>query len=89
MMPKNMTEPTMIQVPPINFDNPYIGESAMPAVDNAATPQYIASPIDRIGLSSAPRSAMNMAEEKISHRTVNALAICRNNVLSIMSFMNL
>ena len=87
-MPKNMTDPMMIQVPPINFARPDIGESAMPAVDNAAIPQYIASPSDRIGLSAAPRSAMNRAAEKTSHRTPSAPASCRNRVLSTISFMN-
>jgi hypothetical protein len=89
MMPKNITDPMMIQAPPMSFDRPEIGVSAMPAVDSAAIPQYMASPRDRIGLPSTPLSAANMAAEKINQSTLSTLTICRNSVRSIMSLMNL
>jgi hypothetical protein len=41
---KNKTEPRTIQMPPISWAAPDIGASAIPAVENAAIPQYYASP---------------------------------------------
>jgi hypothetical protein len=56
------------------------GTSAMPAVENAAIPQYRAFPYEVIVVPSVARSAKYKPDEKINHSMVNKKIIFRKGV---------
>src|SRR3970282_2983560 len=89
MVPKNNTEPISIHKPPINRAIPDVGVSAIPAVENAATHQYNASPYELIDAPSILRSARYTPAENNNHSTINISTIFVNGVRIEISFINL
>ena len=70
MVPKNNTEPIASHRTQTNWPILDIGEFAIPAVENAATPQYNASPYELIDVPSTPRSAIYITPEKICQHQI-------------------
>jgi len=66
--PKNNIDPITIHTPPMNSPAPVTGLSAIPAVENAAIPQYNAFPYVVIDDASDPVSLTKRAAEKSSQR---------------------
>jgi hypothetical protein len=67
---------------------PDVGESAIPAVENAAIPQYKASPYDLICAPSIFRSAKYIPAENINHSTINSFTILVKGVWAEISLIN-
>ncbi len=80
MAPKNSTEPITIQNPPISRLVPINGVSAVPAVENAATPRYNASPRAWILVPGRPRYARYRPAANSSHRTIGSSTRLTNGV---------
>jgi hypothetical protein len=80
IVPKKSIDPRIIQTPPIICENPERGVSAMPAVENAAIPQYRAFPKEVIVVPSVPFSERYKTAENVNHKITNRRIMLRKGV---------